>query len=281
MDKLYRDLIMASNKEPFESVHLAEFPIADETVIDKSLESKMKKAQIVSSLVLSLRRKEQIRVRQPLQRIMIPVLNDQQRSEILAVADLIKTEVNVKTIELLDDASDILVKQIKPNFKVLGPRFGKDMRFVASAISELNAKEITKIEQEGEISIDVNGNLTKLTLEDVEITSQDIEGWLVANNSGITVALDVTISEDLRKEGIAREFVNRIQNLRKDSGYEVSDTIAIKIQKDGKIETAVTDNMEYIKNETLATSLDLVEELDNGTVVEFDDVTTKLFIDKN
>ena len=281
MDKLYRDLIMASNKEPFESVHLAEFPIADETVIDKSLESKMKKAQIVSSLVLSLRRKEQIRVRQPLQRIMIPVLNDQQRSEILAVADLIKTEVNVKTIELLDDASDILVKQIKPNFKVLGPRFGKDMRFVASAISEMNAKEITKIEQEGEISIDVNGNLTKLTLEDVEITSQDIEGWLVANNSGITVALDVTISEDLRKEGIAREFVNRIQNLRKDSGYEVSDTIAIKIQKDGKIETAVTDNMEYIKNETLATSLDLVEELDNGTVVEFDDVTTKLFIDKN
>jgi isoleucyl-tRNA synthetase len=241
----------------------------------------MKKAQIVSSLVLSLRRKEQIRVRQPLQRIMIPVLNDQQRSEILAVADLIKTEVNVKTIELLDDASDILVKQIKPNFKVLGPRFGKDMRFVASAISEMNAKEITKIEQEGEISIDVNGNLTKLTLEDVEITSQDIEGWLVANNSGITVALDVTISEDLRKEGIAREFVNRIQNLRKDSGYEVSDTIAIKIQKDGKIETAVTDNMEYIKNETLATSLDLVEELDNGTVVEFDDVTTKLFIDKN
>ena len=281
MDKLYRDLIMASNKEPFESVHLAEFPIADETVIDKSLESKMKKAQIVSSLVLSLRRKEQIRVRQPLQRIMIPVLNDQQRSEILAVADLIKTEVNVKTIELLDDASDILVKQIKPNFKVLGPRFGKDMRFVASAISEMNAKEITKIEQEGEISIDVNGNLTKLTLEDVEITSQDIEGWLVANNSGITVALDVTISEDLRKEGIAREFVNRIQNLRKDSGYEVSDTIAIKIQKDGKIETAVTDNMEYIKNETLATSLDLVEELDNGIVVEFDDVTTKLFIDKN
>ena len=155
------------------------------------------------------------------------------------------------------------------------------MRFVASAISEMNAKEITKIEQEGEISIDVNGNLTKLTLEDVEITSQDIEGWLVANNSGITVALDVTISEDLRKEGIAREFVNRIQNLRKDSGYEVSDTIAIKIQKDGKIETAVTDNMEYIKNETLATSLDLVEELDNGIVVEFDDVTTKLFIDKN
>merc|ERR1711879_267793 len=145
----------------------------------------------------------------------------------------------------------------------------------------MNAKEITKIEQEGEISIDVNGNLTKLTWEDVEITSQDIEGWLVANNSGITVALDVTISEDLRKEGIAREFVNRIQNLRKDSGYEVSDTIAIKIQKDGKIETAVTDNMEYIKNETLATSLDLVEELDNGTVVEFDDVTTKLFIDKN
>ena len=168
-----------------------------------------------------------------------------------------------------------------PNFKVLGPRFGKDMRHVVAAIGQMTAKEITKIEQEGEISIDVNGNLTKLTLEDVEITSQDIEGWLVANNSGITVALDVTISEDLRKEGIAREFVNRIQNLRKDSGYEVSDTIAIKIQKDGKIETAVTDNMEYIKNETLATSLDLVEELDNGTVVEFDDVTTKLFIDKN
>lgn len=280
MDRLYKDLIDATGKEPFESVHLAEFPTADETVIDKSLESKMKKAQVVSSLVLSLRRKEKIRVRQPLQRIMIPVLNDKQRSEILAVSDLIKTEVNVKQIELLDDASDILVKQIKPNFKVLGPRFGKDMRFVASAIGQMTAKEITKIESEGEIDMDINGKMCTLSLEDVEISSQDIEGWLVANHSGITVALDVTISEDLQKEGIAREFVNRIQNLRKDNGYEVSDTIAIKILKDGKVETAVTDNSEYIKTETLATSLDLVDTLNTGIEVEFDDVVTKVFIEK-
>lgn len=280
MDRLYKDLMSATKKELYESVHLAQFPIADETLIDKGLESKMKKAQVVSSLVLSLRRKEQIRVRQPLQRIMIPVLNEEQRSEILAVAELIKTEVNVKEVEFLDDASDILVKQIKPNFSALGPRFGKDMRFVVAAIGKMTAKEIMKIESEGEIILEINDKMCTLTLEDVEISSQDIEGWLVANNSGITVALDVHITEDLKKEGIAREFVNRIQNLRKDNGYEVSDTIAIEILKDGKVETAVTDNMNYIKNETLATSLDLVDTLNTGIEVDFDDIATKVFIKK-
>lgn len=222
-----------------------------------------------------------IKVRQPLQRVMIPILDEQQRKEIEAVSDLIKSEVNVKELELIDDASGILVKQIKPNFKVLGPRFGKDMRFITQKINEFSADEIHKIEQEGQIEVEINGKLLTLELQDVEITSQDIEGWLVANSGNITVALDITISEELKKEGIARELVNRIQNVRKDSGFEVTDKIDVTLQKDGTVEEAVQQNIEYIKNETLTANLDLAEEVDNGLEITFDEVTTKLFIKKH
>ncbi|MEG9327640.1 isoleucine--tRNA ligase [Salinimicrobium catena] len=281
MDRLYKDLNKASRKEDFESVHLSEFPKVQKEYIDKGLERKMEKAQTVSSLVLSLRKKEMIKVRQPLQRVMIPVLDEQQREEIQAVSDLIKSEVNVKELELIDDASGILVKQIKPNFKVLGPRFGKDMKFIAQAIGKFTADDIQKIEREGQIEVDVNGKLLTLELQDVEITSQDIEGWLVANSGNITVALDITISEELKKEGIARELVNRIQNIRKDSGFEVTDKIDVTLQKDGTVEDAVQQNIEYIKNETLTANLDLAEEVDNGLEISFDEVATKLLIKKH
>ncbi len=280
MDKLYKDLTQATAKESFESVHLADFPIYDEKVVNKSLESKMEKAQTVSSLVLSLRKKEMIKVRQPLQKVMIPVLDENQKVEIEAVADLIMAEVNVKEVELLNDASGILVKQIKPNFKALGPRFGKEMGNIAKAIQNFTQEQISEIEKNNEISLEISGNLVKLTNEDVEVSSQDIEGWLVANANGITVALDITLTDELKKEGIARELVNRIQNIRKDSGFEVTDKVKIKMQQNSVIQEAVTANIEYIKAETLTETLEFVDDLKNGTEIEFDDMITKISVSK-
>ncbi|WP_411893175.1 isoleucine--tRNA ligase [Winogradskyella sp. A2] len=281
MDRLYLDLNSVTKKESFDSVHLAEFPEVDKSAIDKILERKMENAQTISSLVLSLRAKEKIKVRQPLQKIMIPVDSQEQKQEIEAVSSLIKHEVNIKEIELLQDASDILVKQIKPNFKVLGPRFGKDMKLISSAIGNFTSDDIKNIEQNGSIALDINGKNITLQLEDVEITSQDIEGWLVANEGALTVALDVTVSDELRKEGIARELVNRIQNLRKDSGFEVTDRIDVQIQKDENIVAAVASNEAYIKSETLTEELQIKEILNNGIEIAFDDVNTKLFIQKH
>ncbi len=280
MDKLYRDLTLATQSENFESVHLADFPQCVEKYVDKSLESKMEKAQTISSLVLSLRKKEMIKVRQPLQKIMIPILEESQRAEIEAVSDLIKAEVNVKEIVLLDDASGILVKQIKPNFKTLGPRFGKDMGLIAKEIQSFSSEQINKFEREGEISIIIQEKSIILTLQEVEISSQDIEGWLVANSNGITVALDISISDELHQEGIARELVNRIQNIRKDSGFEVTDKIKVQIQRNGDLETAILNNEAYIKSETLTDLLVFVDELESGVAIEFDEITTRIAINK-
>ena len=280
MDRLYKDLNEATNAEKYTSVHLAEFPKFVENFVDKSLESKMLKAQTVSSLVLSLRKKEMIKVRQPLQKVMIPVLDEVQRTEIEAVSDLIKAEVNVKEIQLLDDASGILVKQIKPNFKALGPKFGKDMGLISKEIQGFSQEQIAKIEKDGEITIVISGNNVNLTIQDVEISSQDIEGWLVANSNGITVALDITISDELRKEGIARELVNRIQNIRKDSGFEVTDKIKVTILKDGIIQEAIEANADYIKSETLTQELIFADSINDGTEIEFDELRTKILISK-
>ncbi len=280
-DRLYKDLDNTTGKENLESVHLANFPTYDKTVVNPSLENKMQTAQKIASLVLSIRQKEKIKVRQPLQKIMVPVLNKEQRDTIEAVADLIKSEVNVKQIDLMDDASSILVKQIKPNFKVLGPKFGKDMKAVSAAINGLAKEDIQKIEQEGELTVPLDNKSIILQLSDVEITSQDIEGWLVASSGPLTVALDITIDETLKNEGIARELVNRIQNLRKDSGFEVTDKIALSILKDGLVEKAVANNEQYLKSETLTTELKYEEQLDKGTEIAFDDVNTKLFIQKH
>ncbi|QZK91647.1 isoleucine--tRNA ligase [Flavobacterium sp. CHNK8] len=280
MDKLYRDLTQATQSETFESVHLAEFPKYVENFVNKSLESKMQKAQTISSLVLSLRKKEMIKVRQPLQKVMIPVLDDNQRAEIEAVSDLIKAEVNVKEIVLLDDASGVLVKQIKPNFKALGPRFGKDMGLISKEIQGFSKEQIAQLDKEGNLDIVIAGNSVTLTLEDVEITSQDIEGWLVANSNGITVALDITISDELRQEGIARELVNRIQNIRKDSGFEVTDTIKVQLKRNGILEEAILKNEAYIKSETLTHDLVFVDDLQEGTEIEFDEIKTMILISK-
>ena len=280
MDKLYRDLTQATKSENFDSVHLAEFPKYVENFVDKSLESKMQKAQTISSLVLSLRKKEMIKVRQPLQKVMIPVLDKNQRAEIEAISDLVKAEVNVKEIEILDDASGILVKQIKPNFKTLGPRFGKDMGLISKQIQALTPEQINQLDTLGMLNIEISGNTITLSQADVEISSQDIEGWLVANANGITVALDITISPELKEEGIARELVNRIQNIRKDSGFEVTDKIKVHLQKNAELEKAVTANATYIKSETLTEMLVFEDAIQNGIDIEFDDIKTRILITK-
>jgi isoleucyl-tRNA synthetase len=280
MDRLYTDLMEGAEASQH-SVHLSDFPVADQKVIDSALESRMETAQTISSLVLSIRQKQKIKVRQPLHKVMIPVLDTQQRGAIEAVADLIKSEVNVKEIELLDDASDILIKKIKPNFKTLGPKYGKDMKAIARAVAELGQGDIQKIEQEGEIVLELDNKSIILQFQDVEISSQDIEGWLVASSGPITVALDISIDEDLRKEGIARELVNRIQNMRKESGLEVTDKIDIKFLKDETVENAVRSNLQYIKSETLTADLRFEADLNEGTAIDFDDVHTKLLIQKH
>jgi len=280
MDKLYRDLTQNTKSEKFDSVHLAEFPVFVENFVDKSLESKMQKAQTISSLVLSLRKKEMIKVRQPLQKVMIPVLDKHQRAEIEAISDLIKAEVNVKEVEILDDGSGILVKQIKPNFKTLGPRFGKDMGLISKKIQEFTQEQINQLDTLGILNIEISGNTITLSQDDVEISSQDIEGWLVANSNGITVALDITISEELKQEGIARELVNRIQNIRKDSGFEVTDKIKVQLQNNDELEKAVHANVTYIKSETLTETLVFEATITAGIDIEFDDIKTRILITK-
>ena len=280
MDKLYLDLNAVSKKETFESIHLAHFPVFKDSFIDKALERKMEDAQTISSLVLSLRAKEKIKVRQPLQKIMIPVESTEQKSSILAVANLIKHEVNIKEIVLLEDASDILVKQIKPNFKTLGPKFGKEMKFIANAIRNFTKEDIAKIEFNEKIAIELEGKIINLDLSDVEISSKDIEGWLVANEGSITVALDVTISEELRKEGVARELINRIQNARKDKGLEVTDRIKLTVLKFEDLEESINNNKEYIMSETLTDELVFVDQLIDGSEIEFDTIKSKILIHK-
>lgn len=281
MDKLYKDLNHTTKKEEWESVHLAKFPTHNKNYIDDVLERKMQRAQKVSSLALSLRKKEKIKVRQPLKRIMIPVLNEIVKTEIEEVSELIKSEINVKNIEIIDDASGILVKTIKPNFRKLGPRFGKDMKQVVSAINQMDAQAINVVEAKGEIDVEINGEMIILKADEVEVVSEDIEGWLVASSGDLTVALDIEVDEELKNEGIARELVNRIQNLRKDSNLEVTDHIDLQIKKDGIVEKAIEENLNYIKNETLSKSLDLEDHVERGVTVEFDEVNTRLSLKKH
>ena len=280
-DRLYKDLVSVTGKENKESVHLTDFPVANESYIDKSLESKMQKAQTISSLVLSLRKKESIKVRQPLQKIMIPIANATERAEIEAVASLIKHEVNVKEIELLEDASGILVKQIKPNFKTLGPKFGKDMKAIATAVQEFGQAEIAQFEKTQTYNLQLPDKTVTLSLDDVEISTQDIEGWLVATAGSLLVALDIHITPELRQEGIARELVNRIQNIRKDNDYDITDRIQIRLQAHPALKVAVTANEAYIKNETLTDSITFVESLPEGEEIAFDEVTTRIVVAKS
>ena len=279
-DQLYRDLCAATGVEQYASVHLAHFPLTDESLRNLSLEDQMGKARIVSSLALSLRKKEQIKVRQPLQKIMIPVRNAEEKEAIEKVADLIRSEINVKTIELLDDASDILVKEIKPNFKALGPRFGKNMKEAVTIINGLSEEEIKVLETNAPIEISIGGEKTQLEPTDVLIESKDIEGWLVANGNGLTVALDIQLDDALIEEGIAREMINRIQNLRKNQGLEVTDKIILYLKEDALLKKVFETHQKYIQQETLTEKIVLLKELNEGEVIEFDQIKTEANLQK-
>ncbi|WP_162054185.1 isoleucine--tRNA ligase [Pontibacter pamirensis] len=272
-EQLFRDLNSVSSKNKVESVHLADFPVVAEGAIDKDLEERMQLAQTVSSLVHSLRKKEMIKVRQPLQRILIPVMNEHTKQQIQAVEDLIMSEVNVKAVEYIDDTSGILVKKIKPNFKKLGQVFGPKMKLVAAAVQQMDQKDIAHLEREGGFEIMLNDDETAvLTPDDVEISSEDIPGWLVANEGKLTVALDITLTEELKQEGIARDLVNRIQNLRKDSNLEVQDKIQITMQRaEPEVNAAVANFSDYICAETQALKLDIVDEVEDATLLDIDD----------
>ncbi len=266
-DHLYRDLNVVSGKRKAQSVHLADFPEFNSSVIDKSLEERMELAQKISSMVLSLRKKVNIRVRQPLNKILLPVTGEGFKEKVESVKSLILAEVNVKEIEYINDTSDILVKKIKPNFKVLGKKVGAMMKDVAAAITAFSQEDIQRLEQEKQMDITVSGKPVTITDEDVEISSEDIPGWQVTNEGRLTVALDITISEDLREEGIAREFINRIQNLRKEKGFEVTDRIDLKVVEHASLRSSLINNKDYICAETLAANLDLVDRLDGEDAV--------------
>jgi isoleucyl-tRNA synthetase len=281
-EQLFNDLNQVSNKNNVQSVHHTLFPESNNSLIDVDLEQRMNIAQQVCSLVLGLRKKEQIRVRQPLQKLMIPVLNQTFAEQISKVTDLILTEVNVKELELLEDSSGVLVKRIKPNFKTLGPKYAKLMKAIAAQINAFTQDDILKLEREQSYQLTVDGENVNLEPEDVEITTDDIPGWLVASENALTVAMDITITPELKDEGIAREFVNRIQNFRKDLGLEVTDKILLKIKNHNAIEGAINNNLNYICSETLANSLELVENTgENAQEVEVEEgVITSIEIEK-
>jgi isoleucyl-tRNA synthetase len=282
-EKLFLDLNRVSGRIKAESVHLSDFPVADGKLINKELEERMQIAQSISSMVLSLRKKVNIRVRQPLGKIMVPALDAYLQKQIEAVKNLILSEVNVKELEFITDASGILVKKIKPNFKTLGPKFGKQMKQIAAVIADFSQADISKIEKNGTVIINVGDEKAEILLSDVEILSEDIPGWLVANTGSLAVALDITITDILRDEGIARELINRIQNLRKDSLFDVTDKIKLQVEKNEKINSSVENNISYICTETLAVSLELVEQIisPGSHIVELvDDITTRVLLNK-
>ena len=270
-DMLYSDLIAATGRDNVVSVHLAKFPEYKEEMIDKELEVRMQMAQDVTSMVLALRRKVNIKVRQPLQCIMIPVVDEEQRAHIEAVKALIMNEVNVKEIQFVDGAAGVLVKKVKCDFKKLGPKFGKQMKAVAAAVAEMSQEAIAELEKKGSYTFNLDGAEAVIETADVEIFSEDIPGWLVANEGKLTVALEVTVTEELRREGIARELVNRIQNIRKSSGFEITDKIKITLSKNPQTDDAVNEYNDYIRNQVLGTSLTLADNVENGTELNFDD----------
>ena len=279
-DRLFLDLNKATGKDKSESVHLTNFPVADNGLIDKVLEERMQLAQDISSMTLALRKKVNIKVRQPLSTIMIPVLEKELQQHIEAVKNLILNEVNVKEIKFVDDSAGILVKRIKPDFKKLGPKCGKNMKEVAASLQNMSQEDISNFEKTGQLALNIGGINVVVEKADVEIQSEDIPGWLVANNDNLTVALDITITDDLLKEGIAREFVNRIQNLRKSAGFDITDKIKVKIEKMDVINGAVNAYSRYISTQTLANEILLVDKVENPAELDFDDFKVNISIEK-
>lgn len=283
-DKLFIDLNKVTNRETCSSVHLSSFPEFNDKLIDKKLEERMQLAQKISSMVLSLRKKSAIRVRQPLCKIMIPVLSSENKEQIQLVESLILSEVNVKEVVYVTESDEILVKNIKPNFKTLGPRFGKLMKPIAAAITEMNQEQISFIERNGKIELMVEGNSQTIELGDVEIFAQDIPGWAVLNDGLVTIALDITIDEDLYAEGLARDFVNRIQNIRKEQNFEVTDTISIFVEENQTVVGALMKNISYICSEVLADNLEIVNNIDLSKAIEIDladEIFVKIIVKNN
>ena len=279
-DRLYMDLIGVTGRDNVVSVHLSKFPAAEEALIDKELEARMQMAQDVTSMVLALRRKVNIKVRQPLECIMVPVIDEEQKRHIEAVKDLILNEVNVKELKFVDETAGVLVKRVKCDFKKLGPKFGKQMKAVAASVAEMSQEAIAELERNGSYTFDLNGTPAVVEATDVEIYSEDIPGWLVANEGRLTVALEVTITEALRREGIARELVNRIQNIRKNSGFEITDKIKVVLSKNSLTDDAVNEYNTYICNQVLATSLTLADEVTDAVELELDDCTLHVNVTK-
>ncbi|MCK9205858.1 MAG: DUF5915 domain-containing protein, partial [Salinivirgaceae bacterium] len=282
-DRLFKDLSAATGRNQGMSVHLTRFPVENDSFIDQDLEERMNMAQRISSMVLGLRRKVNLKVRQPLNKIMIPVLNENTARQLDAVKNIILAEVNIRTMEYLDDTSGVLVKKIKPNFKTLGPKYGKIMKPIADFIALMSQPDIAQLEKLNQFAATIAGQEVVLSAEDVEILSEDIPGWLVANEGSLTIALDITVTDELRHEGIAREFINRIQNIRKESGFEVTDKVFIQIQKHEAINEAIMIHKNYMATQTLAKTIDLVDNLEQNTskTVELDEtITTYIRIDK-
>ncbi len=279
-EQIYRDLNNVTGRNKAESVHLTDFPIADKSFIDKALEERMEAAQLISSLVLSLRKKANIRVRQPLSKIMIPVANEEMKTQIEKVSHLIMSEVNIKEIEFLSPDNNILVKNVKPNFKTLGKKYGKQMKQIQAYFTNMGQDEIHTFEKNNGTHLNIDGVDVELTLEDALISTQDIPGWAVTSQDDITVALDMTITDELMQEGLAREIVNRVQNLRKTGGFEVTDRIELLIEKNEKTDSAVEKFGDYICNETLATinKVDVLEGVEAEELVE--GINVKLMIKK-
>ena len=280
-DWLYRNLNEATGKEACESVHLSRFPAADAPAIDKALEQRMDYAQRISSLVLSLRKREKIRVRQPLQKILLPVLDEAFQQQVQDVKDLILAEVNVKDIEYVDDTSGVIRKKARPNFKRLGKRLGKHMKAASEAIAAMTNTDIADVEKTGACTLHINGESFDLQLDDLEISTEDIPGWFVATDGDLSVALDVSLTPDLRAEGMARELVNRIQNIRKDKGFNVTDRITVTLQRHEAVTPAVKQFGDYIKNEVLAEKLELSEGAPDGEPVELpDEVSVRIAVER-
>jgi len=283
-ERLFLDLNNVTGKKDVESIHIVNMPVAKDKLIDADLEERMQLAQKISSMVLSLRKRTKIKVRQPLNKIMIPVLDNHFKDQIDSITKLILSEVNVKELEFMSDDSGMLVKQMKPNFKTLGPRYGKMMKQLAVILSGFTGAQINKLEQNGKYVLVVDGEEVEILLSDVEINTQDIPGWIISTEGSLTVALDITMTEELREEGIARDLVNKIQNLRKDKNFEVTDKINLFIVKNEKIETAIQNNLQYICSETLAKTLGLVQEINSGddcTEVELgEDIIARINIEK-
>ena len=280
MDKMFQDLTRNIDRKYAESIHLENFPVSDSNKIDKDLQEKINYAQIISSLTLSLRAKEKIKVRQPLNRILIPVNSLNKKNIINSVSEEIKREVNVKNIEFIEGESDLLVKSIKPNFKKLGPKYGKFMKEISSQTNLLENTRILELEKTGKIDLIIDKKSITFNVDDFDISSKDIEGWLVANEGNITVALDITIDQELMEEGVAREIVSKIQNLRKSNGFEVTDRISLNFSGDFEIEKAINNNLDYVKSETLANAIQFNVQQEGGHEIFFEKLKTKIFITK-